>query len=842
MVARLDEGPEEPLMLASGNVLDGEWTRTFELLTDGGHTLHLRATDLAGNAAEEKSITIQRDTLAPEVAILGVTEGELLGTSVQPTFSVSDVNLASQSLMVDGKPFTVGMTVSTDGEHVLSAEATDKAGNTSRRQVRFVIDTKPPTVIIGVSSGAYVPRDFTPIIQVFDPHLEPLQATLNGQPYTPGTPVSGDGQYTLQVTARDTVGHESASTVTFTIDTLKPQISMVQDVLAGRSLKDPVTLKAEFSDANLVLTSETLNGQLYVGGSLIEAHGVYQYRAAAVDLAGNKSELTRTFTIDTHAPVIAVTGASEGGMLTAPATLAVSVQDDTPVTTTVTLNGQAVGTTVPVDQDGAYVLQVNATDAAGNQAQTAVSFFLDLLPPAISIEGVADGLEVDGPVRPLFGAKDTTPVTVTATLNGASFTSGTTLTEPGNYTLGVSATDGVGRTSQRSASFVIRPVVQHRARVLALVGAGHCAASAEEEARVRGFISSSLGSRDSLPQVVTDPKLFLREMRGGEYNVYVFFSLADSKPACSEAGDQSDDAPGDSADARVRKAWARAVTEQVHGGYAGFVAIRARPENLPALRNLLGVDFEGRTAESSVTFTASSPIAPLASLRTSRGTSRLKPVGQQTGLTLAANYGAGTGWTDVAGVLHTSGGGRSATFGFDVSGAQALADASKTMRRVVDWVAPATPPAPLAIRRGDLPLRAGNEGREVFAAGSLPPGSQPVSAVWLSGSPSAAVVLATDSELTHTVHASFAELEARLRREASALGRSEAELAVRRTIEAALDNVALRPAWSRTEALANLSDLLGAKAAVRGLGGDRVEMHSALDELIHYWEARCFLD
>ncbi len=36
--------------------------------------------------------------------------------------------------------------------------------------------------------------------------------------------------------------------------------------------------------------------------------------------------------------------------------------------------------------------------------------------------------------------------------------------------------------------------------------------------------------------------------------------------------------------------------------------------------------------------------------------------------------------------------------------------------------------------------------------------------------------------------------------------------------------------------------LLGAKAAVRGLGGDRVEMHSALDELIHYWEARCFLD
>ena len=57
------------------------------------------------------------------------------------------------------------------------------------------------------------------MVTVTDPHLDAsaTSITLNGQPFTSGTLVASAGSDTLTVQARDTLGHTSTSTVTFTV-------------------------------------------------------------------------------------------------------------------------------------------------------------------------------------------------------------------------------------------------------------------------------------------------------------------------------------------------------------------------------------------------------------------------------------------------------------------------------------------------------------------------------------------------------------------------------------------------------------------------------------------------
>ena len=108
-----------------------------------------------------------------------------------------------------------------------------------------------------------------------------------------------------------------------------------------------------------------------------------------------------------------------------------------------------------VSTEGAHILAINAIDAAGNASSRTASFELDLTAPAITIGGVTAGALVRGPVTPTFSASDAHLASVSATLNGAPFANGTSVSTDGTFTLTVQAADAAGNTSARQVQFTL---------------------------------------------------------------------------------------------------------------------------------------------------------------------------------------------------------------------------------------------------------------------------------------------------------------------------------------------------------------------------------------------------
>jgi putative cell wall-binding protein/5-hydroxyisourate hydrolase-like protein (transthyretin family) len=84
----------------------------------------------------------------------------------------------------------------------------------------------------------------------------------------------------------------------------------------------------------------------------------------------------------------------------------------------------------------------------------------DTTPPTITVSGVANGGTYTAPVTPTFSATDPNLSSVTAKLDGATFVSGTTITQNGPHTLVVTATDSRSNQSTKTVSFTLaRPAL-----------------------------------------------------------------------------------------------------------------------------------------------------------------------------------------------------------------------------------------------------------------------------------------------------------------------------------------------------------------------------------------------
>ncbi|WP_214874825.1 Ig-like domain-containing protein [Exiguobacterium sp. CH10] len=220
---------------------------------------NLEVKDKAGNVTK---ITFTIDKTAVEV--LGVTED---GTypSAQPTFSEGEATL-------NGKPFTSGQAIATDGNYTLIV--TDRAGN--QTVVQFTVDATPPAVS-GFASGKVAYREVKPT-------FTEGTATLNGKPFLSGTTIATAGKYTLEITDE----HGNKRSETFTIDRTSPVVTGV----THRQLTNK-DLVIKFNEG-----TATLNGKRIANQTKVSTSGAYTLRVT--DAAGNITQLT--FTIDKKAP------------------------------------------------------------------------------------------------------------------------------------------------------------------------------------------------------------------------------------------------------------------------------------------------------------------------------------------------------------------------------------------------------------------------------------------------------------------------------------------------------------------------------------------------------------
>gem|GEM_PF-499719 len=420
---------------------NGNWSAAPTTdLAEGNYSVSASITDAAGNTGTGTD-SGEVDVTPPALAFTPTFELGLLvtlsGTSDLP--AGSEITITEQlvgggigatyttTTDADGNWSLVGLDVSLLDVGSVIATATDAAGNT-RTISSDDFDNTPPTLTVDVDAQS---NSNTPIISGTSDAGEGAQVTIvvtdsNGNPQTitalvdadsnwsatPSTPLS-EGESTIEVSVRDSVGNETTVSETTTIDTQAPTITIqnVGDVsdltpeLQGTSNEIGGTVTLTITDsAGAVQTIETLVGSdghwnIEIPGAL--AQGDFTVSASITDAAGNESTANSSGNVDTITPIVTVDALGLGndstpvisGTSTEPEGTVVNIVitdsngDEHPITATVDANGDWQATS-PELPDGSYTVQASITDDAGNTGGATQTGNLDTLAPTLTLDTV----------------------------------------------------------------------------------------------------------------------------------------------------------------------------------------------------------------------------------------------------------------------------------------------------------------------------------------------------------------------------------------------------------------------------------------------------------------------
>ncbi|MBN1208650.1 MAG: PD40 domain-containing protein [Myxococcaceae bacterium] len=843
------------------------------------------------------------------------------GTSAEPSAALrvaiidADTEQAVASHALPAQPIEVGGSIS--GQHDFSTAGlplksyaayllAERPDGTSQvlASARFrLADGQGPTLLpINFADGMVLSGPEYPKVRVIDAESgvasvfyqvvnNPSEIAMG---FTSGTAFDGtwlsplslwENPTTLVLTATDHEGNTSQLSVTLFFDSAPPVVT-ITGVTNGALLKDAAVPVVAVQDDHLASVHISLDGVPFLSGTAVTTDGQHELVVRATDLAGRETVESLQFTVDMTAPWVSIHGVTEGGVFRQDVMPVVTVRDRDLLESSITLDDQPFVPGTVVTAEGAHTLRAWAADRAGNQTERLLTFTVDQTPPAIDVSGVTHETQYPSAVTPIITLQDAHLATSDVRLNGLPFMSGTPVTQDGSYTLTVRAEDLAGWVTEKTLLFSLQAeqveVAQVAAasftRVLALVRAGTCTATAAEVQRVQSFLEAELGGPERLLTLMTEEAAFLEALRSGVANVVVIFSLGSTGSECSEAIVPQETDPAGTEAMKIRKAWSRELTEQVFAGHSGLVVIRSRAEEMPLLREALGVDFLGTSPQGQVQL-PSSPLAGPAYLSTPAGGVILQA--QEPSVRPAAVYSENSG--KLAGALYTPGQGRSVTFGVDLTNALPAAHAALALRQSVAHVMPAAPqPAPLGVAGVELRLTSRARDARLRVVETLP---SAVAALWASSEGGIApggrgviwepsmeqgstrelrmLVRLPEGAGSHAVSAAVTSLRGtaplglgpRSLELAQPLPTSELLTRVRAAleplqahdpntvseIEARLERVEARRIEQRGDIEATFEDLFVAIESTRHMGGDSTQVRKALGDLLRYWEARWYL-
>jgi hypothetical protein len=408
-------------------------------IPDGSIFIRVSFTDLAGKTGNA-TVYFMLDTTAPVVTITYPTEGTYLdgikviwinGTFIEKNFDIAGLAINGTFAYVTHtwNPITCEGTFAfkntsalADGTYQMMVSLTDKSGKTGFETVTFSVDTVPPIVDIAYpTNGQYLN---TTTVWVNGTIAELNKGTNQPQINNPAFSLLSwdaatgafafrsdaaipEGTISVAVNFTDLAGKTGTATVYFILDTTLPIVNITYPT-GGAYLNAPIlwingtitelnkgTLQPSINDSRLSLTFwNSTSGVFAFENSTAISDGLISLRVSFADLAGKTGFGTVFFTLDTTAPIIAITTPLNSLYVKGSVWINATIVEINPFSYIIAINGTPVSSgsgqiswqwLTTIYADGAYVVNVTATDAAGNNGSDAVTVTADNTPPVETI-------------------------------------------------------------------------------------------------------------------------------------------------------------------------------------------------------------------------------------------------------------------------------------------------------------------------------------------------------------------------------------------------------------------------------------------------------------------------
>jgi hypothetical protein len=472
----MDGGP----WMAITNTTPDNWTMDMDVtgLTDGDHTVVVRATDAAGHVTEVP-LRIIVDNNDPVCQIVTPTSSEFVeGVYVFRVHSADALGVASVDLAFTGLPgmdstittwnpstgyweYPIDTTALDDSEATVTATAYDSSGRmTASTEVTFTVDNNAPTLRFATPVDGQVITEGSSIVTLIGDDMGfglvegQVQLRVDGGPWQDvdeglddsfewdwNTSSEADGAHVLSARAMDAAGHSFEISVGVVVDNNDPSAKIVVPT-DGQHLGgvvvfqvsavdfqdiDTVTLSWDEGDGVPATLSSVTNYYEYTLDTSSLADGTYTLSVEVVDGSGRETLLVAEFNVDNTVPALNMLEPLPDDILVGDGTINVDVSDIFLSSVQyrvddlgwVDIEGDSAVLDTTTLSDGDHTITVRAVDEYGREVTTSALVVVDNADPELSFADIpGENVHVAGDVPIALHADDAVGVTqVTVTID-----------------------------------------------------------------------------------------------------------------------------------------------------------------------------------------------------------------------------------------------------------------------------------------------------------------------------------------------------------------------------------------------------------------------------------------
>lgn len=429
-VTHISNGKRRKYVLAPFRSEQYEDCSVQKLEDEGLYEIYAIATDSVGNRTKSNTLSFSIDKTAPVLEVSGIDNGAMTADTVTLQFLCEESFYKTNDVVIEIDKILDGKTTSSkqegvlndgtisvlekqfteDGTYQITIRAKDKAGNDAKTQkITFSVDkTKPELQIKGTENyqlwsepaflNFYVEESYYQDNQVvingtcrdIDGNIETLnipEMKKDGKISNMLQAFESDGIYELQIRAKDKAGNVNSRNIHFVIDQTSPEIHGVEKYDGGyyQSFYLADSMEEIFKDLTVVSYQMRLNGVEYNGTDEITREGKYNLQVEVQDELGHESRESVEFIIDRTPPQIRFNGVVDGETVKMDGIVSFALADANDMITGIRMNGMEYDTDVkelPYTEAGAYRIEVDCEDKAGNKVTETISFLYESLETA----------------------------------------------------------------------------------------------------------------------------------------------------------------------------------------------------------------------------------------------------------------------------------------------------------------------------------------------------------------------------------------------------------------------------------------------------------------------------